>query len=340
MSEIRYDKLHDRYVIIAPERLHRPNLEKEASPESVESGKKGCPFCAGHEAHTPSEIFALRDNDANSSHWRTRVIPNLYKAVQIEEENISQREGFFEYMNGFGAHEIIIDTPCHKCTFSTLSKREIFDWLQTVSIRITDLRKDGRIVSINVFKNSGKNAGASQSHPHTQIIALPIMAQNELKFLQRNQEYYNVHGRGIMQDIVHNEKEAKERVVDEIGIFTAYCPYASSFSFEVIIAPSRVIFNLNECSLEELKDLAELLKNVFFNLDKQLDRYDYNINFHIAPVNKNFKNEKYMDDIRENFTFYLRITPRLYTLAGFELATEMAINGVAPESCAKLLRSQ
>jgi len=337
MSEIRYDKLHNRYVIIAPERLHRPNIVKQVS---IKSEKKECPFCEGQESYTPSEIFALRDNDANSSHWRTRVVPNLYKAVQIEEEDISQREGFFEYIKGFGAHEIIIDTPCHECKFSTLSKREIFDWLQTISIRITDLRKDRRIISINVFKNSGKNAGASQPHPHTQIIALPITAQNALEFLQRNQEYYSVHGRGIVQDMVHNEKEAKERVIDAIGIFTAYCPYASSFSFEVIIAPNKVISTLSDCSLEELENLAELLKNVFVMLDKQLDAYDYNINFHIAPVNKNFENEKYMDDISENFTFYLRITPRLYTLAGFELATEMAINGVAPEDCAQLLRGK
>ena len=335
MSEIRYDKLHNKYVIIAPERLHRPNLVKK---EATESEKKNCPFCEGHEEFTPPEIFALRDNRANTPGWRTRVVPNLYKAVQIEKENISQRDGFFEYVKGFGAHEIIIDTPCHECRFSALSQKEIFDWLQTIHVRITDLTKDKRIISLNIFKNSGKNAGASQQHPHTQIIALPIMPQNALEFLQRNQEYYSVHGRGVMEDMVHNEKEAKVRVIDETGIFVAYCPYASFFSFEVIIAPVKVISNVSHCSQEELKDLAQILKNVFVMLDTQLDSYDYNISFHIAPVNKNFENEKYMNDIAENFSFYIRIMPRIYILAGFEISAEMAINGVAPEVCAKLLR--
>ena len=337
MSEIRYDKLHNKHVIIAPERLHRPNIAKR---EFVASEKKNCPFCEGHENFTPPEIFALRDNIANKPGWRTRVVPNLYKAVQIEEEDSSKRDGFFEYMKGFGAHEIIIDTPCHECKLSTLSNEEIFDWLLTISARITDLAKDQRIVSVNVFKNSGQNAGASQQHPHTQIIALPIMPLNALEFLQRNHDYYTVHGRGIMQDIVQNEKEAKVRVIHEVGIFTAYCPYASFFSFEVIIAPARVISNVSHCSADELKDLAQLLKNVFVMLATQLDSFDYNITFHNAPVNKNFENEKYMDDIAENFTFYMRIMPRLYTLAGFELATETAINGVSPEICAKLLRGK
>jgi len=337
MSEIRYDKLHNKYVIIAPERLHRPNLVKG---ESLESEKKNCPFCEGHENFTPPEIFALRDNRANRPGWRTRVVPNLYKAVQIEEDDSSKRDGFFEQIKGFGAHEIIIDTPCHECKLSTLSQKEIFDWLQTISARITDLAKDQRIVSVNVFKNSGQNAGASQQHPHTQIIALPIMPLNALEFLQRNQQYYSVHGRGIMQDVVQNEKEAKVRVINELGIFTAYCPYASFFSFEIIIAPDRVISNMSHCSVDELKDLAQIVKNVFAMLDTQLDSFDYNISFHIAPVNKNFENEKYMDDIAENFTFYLRIMPRLYTLAGFEISSETAINGVVPEVCAKLLRGK
>ncbi len=337
MSEIRYDKLHNKYVIIAPERLHRPNVAKR---EALESEKKNCPFCEGHEDFTPPEIFALRDNGANEKGWRTRVVPNLYKAVQIEEEDVSQRNGFFEYIKGFGAHEIIIDTPCHACRISTLSQKEILDWLRTINARIDDLSKDKRIISLNIFKNSGQNAGASQPHPHTQIIALPIMPQNNLEFLQRNQEYYAVHGRGIVEDIVHNEKEAQARVIDELGIFTAYCPYASFFSFEVIIAPSKVISNMSRCSQDELIDLAQLLRNVFTMLDTQLDSYDYNISFHIAPVNKNFENEKYMDDIADNFSFYLRIMPRLYSLAGFEISAETAINGVAPENCAKLLRGE
>jgi len=337
MSEIRYDKLHNKYVIIAPERLHRPNISKQ---EFIESEEKNCPFCEGHENFTLPEIFALRDNGANRPGWRTRVVPNLYKAVQIEEENTSKRDGFFEQIKGFGAHEIIIDTPCHECRLSTLSQKEIFDWLQTINARINDLAKDTRIVSLNIFKNSGQNAGASQEHPHTQIIALPIMSQNALEFLQRNQEYYSVHGRGIVQDMVYNEKKEKVRVIDETGIFTAYCPYASSVSFEVIIAAHKVISNMSGCSQDERKDLAQVLKNVFVMLDTQLDSFDYNISFHIAPVNKNFENEKYMDDIAEKFSFYLRIMPRLYTLAGFEISADMAINGVAPEVCAQLLRGK
>jgi len=335
MSEIRYDRVHDNYVIIAPERQHRPNLPKK---EVFESSVKNCPFCEGHEDFTPPEIFALRENEANATGWKTRVVPNLYKAVQIEEPDISKREGIFEYAAGFGAHEILIDTPCHTYNVSTLSKDALLDWLKTISIRSEDLAKDKRLITLNVFKNSGKNAGATQEHPHTQLIALPIMPKNSLDFLKRNQEYYILHGRGIVEDMIHNEKLEKVRIIDEIGSFVAYCPYASFFAFEVIIAPTKVLTGLNKCSQSELVDLAELIKRVFEMLDTQLDTYDYNINFYMAPLNKNFENEAYINDLEKNFTFYMRIMPRIYMLAGFELSAGTAVNSVGPEICAKLLR--
>ncbi len=338
MSEIRYDKLHHKYVIIAPERLHRPNIDQKC--DTLKTDTKNCPFCEGHEDFTPPEIFALRENEPNQRGWRTRVVPNLYKAVQIEEPNTSQREGFFEHFNGFGAHEIIIETPCHNCTFVSLSKEEIFDYLHTVTARIEDLSKDKRLVWLHIFKNSGKSAGASQQHPHTQLIALPIMPQSTLDFLKRNHNYYSIHGRGLVEDMIHNEREAKIRIIEESDTFAAYCPYASFFSFEVIIAPVKVIPNLSRCSKKELLELAKLLKNVFGRLQRQLGRFDYNLSFHIAPVNENFENEKYLKDMERNFTFYIRIMPRIYTLAGFEISAETAINCIEPETCAKLLRGE
>jgi len=336
MSEIRFDRLHNRYVIIAPERQHRPNLPKR---ESLQQRVQKCPFCEGNEFLTPPEIFALRENNkANERGWQTRVIPNLYKAVQIETQLESKRDGFFESVSGFGAHEVIIDSPCHNCTMAELGSEGIEKWLRTMIVRINDLQKDKRLVSLELFKNSGKGAGATQQHPHSQLIALPVMPIKHLEFLQRNADYYHLHGRGIVEDVVYNEKRAKERVVAQNDSFVAYAPYASFFAFEMIIAPHRVIPTLSSCSREELSSLALLLEELFKKLQMQLDIFDFNIAFYIAPLNENFENEIYMKDLEKNFTFYIRVMPRIYTLGGFELSTQMAINSVSPETAAKLLR--
>ena len=341
MSEIRFDILHDTHVIMAPERLHRPNNEAMQTATKQESQiALECPFCEGNEALTPQEIFAMRENTANAQKWKTRVIPNLYKAVQIETQRNSKREGIFESYGGYGAHEILIDSPCHNCSMADLKKEGIENWLRTIIIRKEDLQKDLHLKYLSVFKNSGTSAGATQEHPHTQLIALPIVPKNLLRFLERNERYYHEHGRGIVNDVVQNEKDAKIRVIEELGNFIAYAPYASAFSFETIIAPTKQFLDLHECSRDEISDLAQLLNNLFTKLQRELGDFSYNINFFFAPINTNFEDETYMQNLERNFTFYIRITPRIYTLAGFELSNGMGINAILPEECAKFLRAE
>ncbi len=339
MSEIRMDRYHNQYVLIAPERLHRPDYHQRPTPRQVEGYR--CPFCEGNEAMTPHEVFAIRDNGANEPHWKTRVVPNLFKAVQVELEDTSFRNGMFESIPGVGAHEVLIDTPLHESGIETLDAHSIEIWLRTLIRRIEDLRHDTRLVHLSVFKNVGAHAGATQEHPHTQLLALPIMPRAEQVFLERNMEYYRRHGRGKLEDLMENERNAQQsRIIEEIGHFVAYCPYASSYPFEVMIAPKRNISTLDECSREEVSELSLVINRVFKKLHSQLGHFDYNLYFRMAPLNENFENEIYMPYMQKNYRFALRITPRIYRLGGFEISTGMFINPVAPEECALLLNSK
>ena len=335
MSEIRLDRIHNKYVIIAPERLYRPNLnshdQKKNTPSVI------CPFCDGNEDLTPPEIFAMRDNEANGPSWRTRIVPNLYKAVQVELADISKRDGIFESIPGVGAHEILIDSPCHECDIYQLEASAIEDWLRSMIIRIEDLKNDTRLIYLSIFKNVGINAGATQEHPHTQLLALPIMPKTEMAFLQENMRYYRSHGRGLVEDVVFNELLFKKRIVAQHGNFVAFCPFASAYPFEVMIVPLTNIATLCQCSRKDVSDFSVLIKKVFESLNKQLGEFAYNLSFMMAPLNKNFENEIYMNYLDKNYRFILRITPRIYNLGGFETSTGMAINSVVPEECAKML---
>lgn len=338
MSEIRRDRIHNEYVLIAPERLRRPDLHTKCQKQK--GSKTKCPFCEGNESLTPKELYAIRNNEPNSSGWKTRVIPNLYKAVQVELEDISLRDGLFEYIPGVGAHEILIDSPCHNCKIENLEVSDIENWLRSMIIRIDDLKKDRRLIYLSIFKNSGANAGATQDHPHTQILALPITPQSEQNFLEQNMRYYHRHGRGKIEDIVYNEIEAQERVIYNEGNFAAFCPYASGYPFEVMIAPKKNIVSLEKCSRDDIVSLSQCIKSVFEKLSAQLDDFDYNIYFSLPPINANFENESYIPYLHKNYRFSIRIIPRIYHLGGFEISTNMTINPVAPEECAALLNSK
>ncbi len=328
MSDIRYDRLHDTHVIIAPERLHRPDSMVEKKDETID---KNCPFCEGNESMTPPEIFALRDENsfANEEGWQTRVVANLYKAVQIEAPH-THSSGVFEHWDGFGAHEVIIDTPEHFTSMTQWSEINAINWLKTLRQRVADLRNDHRIAHITLFKNEGLQAGATQKHSHTQLIGLPLVPKKDREYFYRSYEYHQETGNSIMESILLSEIEDGSRIVANSGDFTAYCPYASAYPFEVIISSVKALGQVDTLSDKSIADLAPLLLLVLQKLKHQLDYFDFNLSISSSPLHEG--------NIDYSYRFSIRIMPRIYRYGGFEVSTGVIINPVTPELAAKLLR--
>lgn len=329
MSEIRYDRLHQRDVIIATERLKRPNDFHPQTDRRKES--RICPFCEGNEHLTPSEIFAIRDESSFKDEplWQTRVVPNLYKALQIESPN-THHYGIFEYIEGFGAHEVLIDTPNHTTSMSQWSDTNFINWLTTLQLRLADLRRDTRLHEIAIFKNEGIQAGATQPHSHTQIIALPMLSRQKRRHFEALYEFYKEHNRALLLSMVDAELEAQpSRIVAQNEKFVAFCPYASSFAFEVILTAKVPLSSLEDLDDAHKAALAELLDQLLHSLQKQLHTLDFNLTLSTPNL---------LDSLSQAEQFYIRIMPRIYTQAGFELSSDIFINPVSPEMAAKLLR--
>lgn len=332
MSEIRYCKLTDTEVIISPERLHRP-LQFNAS--CMEDLVENCPFEAGSETHTPGEIFSICDKEGN---WLTRVVPNLYNALDIHTEKSSTREGFFTKQNGFGAHEVIIETPHHDRRVDAYTLKMWDAYIKTIIHRINDLSGDIRLEYIQVFKNHGLKAGASLVHPHSQIIATGFIPRKMRSLMLRNLDYYKVHRRSLMIDIVSEELREGKRIIFENETFVAFAPYASRHAFEIAIAPKKVINAITHLNVHQQSDLAHMVQNVYKSLYKILGEFDYNMIMHNLPPRRMESDEALFAHSEKSFTFYIEILPRLYGLAGYELATGLRINPVTPELAAEKLK--
>ena len=338
MSEIRYDLLHDEYALIAPERLHRPDCYKPLVKKPVD--KKRCPFCEGHEAMTPPEIFAIRDGgEPNTPGWKTRVVPNLYKAVQIEAAWESREVGIYDAWEGLGAHEVIIDTPRHLTRMDRWTDEEYFNWLYTLRSRINDLKNDFRLVYFSIFKNHGHYAAATQTHPHTQLIALPVVPKRKLDQLHRAHHYFLERRHNIYESVLAQELHDGERIVLESDHFVVICPFASTFAFEVIVISRESAESMIALNDEKLHDLSSVLKRTIDALYRELGDFDFNIIFNTPPLQKNVITESFFDTLPQMWRFGLRIVPRLFRLGGFEFGSGVIINPVAPEDAADLLRS-
>ncbi|WP_300364705.1 galactose-1-phosphate uridylyltransferase [Hydrogenimonas sp.] len=337
MSEIRYDLIHDEYALIAPERLHRPDCYKYVSGE--ENDTRSCPFCEGHESMTPHEIYAIRENEPDTPGWKTRVVPNLYKAVQIEAAWESKEVGIYQAWEGLGAHEVIVDTPRHLTRMDAWTHEEYFNWLYTLRSRINDLKNDFRLVYFSLFKNHGHYGAATQSHPHTQLIALPIVPKRKMDQLLRAHRYFLERRHNIFESVLSEEEHDGDRIIIKSEHFMTICPFASTFAFEVMVISRESAASLTDLNDIKLQDLANVLKQTIDALYQQLGDFDFNITFNTPPVQKNVTTESFFDALPQMWRFGLRIVPRLFRLGGFEFGSGVHINPVSPEEAADLLRS-
>ena len=331
MSEIRYDRLSDTHVIIAPERLQRPDFIKAVV---LTKNNEVCPFCEGNESMTPKEIFAIRKSDTvvNQKGWYTRVVPNLYKAVAIEAPH-AHHEGSFDHWDGFGAHEVIIDTPRHTRSMSEWSHDEMVRWLKTLRSRVEDLRRDRRILYISLFKNEGYDAGSTMDHSHTQLIGLPMIPKLQRSLCRQKRKYYQHNNRSLMEAVVRDEEETSVRMIERSGEFSAFCPYASSYPFEVMISSQNYVGQIDTLSDTHIDNLGTLLCSVIKRLKRELGEFSFNLSVSTPPLGDNIC-------AYQAHRLMIRIIPRIYRQGGFEVSTQMMINPVAPEMAAKRLRGE
>jgi UDPglucose--hexose-1-phosphate uridylyltransferase len=330
VPELRKDPVAGRWVIISTDRQKRPNDFHVETATLI--GKEHCPFCPGHEAMTPPEIRGYRaDGGApNTPGWSVRVVPNKFPALQVEGTLDRQGDGMFDRMNGIGAHEVIIETPDHDRPMAAQSPEEIERVLLAIRERMEDLKRDFRLRYVVVFKNHGAAAGATLAHPHTQLIALPIVPDFVREEIEGARQHYAVKERCVFCDIIHQETGDGRRVILEDADTIAIAPYAPRFAFETWILPKRHGSRFEEAERHEYQGLARTLKSVLQRMDKALESPPFNLVVHTSP---------FSEDVRDVYHWHFEVIPKLTRVAGFEWGSGFYINPTSPEEAARVLRA-
>ncbi|MCX7020432.1 MAG: galactose-1-phosphate uridylyltransferase [bacterium] len=329
MPELRKDPVIGRWVIIATERAKRPSQYHK----QVEERKGGfCPFCPGNEKSTPPEVLSYRAPNTlkDQEGWWLRVVPNKFPALQIEGPLRRSGEGMYDRMTGFGEHEVLIESPNHDHSYADLQVEHIQEIIWALRDRCVELRKDSRMKYIMVFKNWGREAGASLEHPHTQIIALPIVPKRVQEELSGAGKYYDYKERCVFCDMISQEVADSDRIVTENDSFISFMPFASRFPYETWIVPKEHTSFFNDIQKNQVTDLSSIMRTIFSLIKEGLDDPAYNFMIHNTPF-----------DETGNTPFYhwhMEIIPKLTKVAGFEWGTGFYINPASPEEAVKHMR--
>jgi UDPglucose--hexose-1-phosphate uridylyltransferase len=335
MPELRKDPVIGRWVIMATERGKRPT---DFNPEPATDDTGFCPFCEGREDKTPPEIFAYRNDHqaANKPGWDVRVIPNKFPALRVEGDMGKVGVGMYDKMNGIGAHEVVIETPDHLKKFHMHTPESLAKVFLAYQNRLTDLSQDKRFKYILIFKNEGRRAGASLSHPHSQLIATPVTPKRIRETLIGAKDYYNYKDRCVFCDIIREELSQEVRLVYENDGFVSFCPFASRFPFEMWVLPKRHHPDFQSLDYNEILQLSDLFINVMKKLAIALNQPQYNFILSTGPVR--WARMGYWMTLDLDFHWHFEIMPRLTRVAGFEWGTGFYINPTVPEEAARFLR--
>jgi UDPglucose--hexose-1-phosphate uridylyltransferase len=233
-------------------------------------------------------------------------------------------------MNGVGAHEVVIETPDHEATLATLPPDQVADVLLAYRERVVDLKKDPRFEYILVFKNHGAAAGASLEHPHSQLIATPIIPLMVSEELKGGADYYAMKERCVWCDVIRQERRGRRRLVMEADGFVALAPFAPRFPFETWILPVRHRSAFEDSGVEDLRGLAEMAGTFLRRMNHTLGSPPFNFMLHTAPLR---------DGALDHFHWHLEIIPKLTRVAGYEWGSGFFINPIPPEDAAEALRA-
>ncbi len=338
MSEMRHDPVQNRWVVIAGDRSYRPT---DFIVNPVNGIDEANPFLEGKESETPPEIFAVRKqgSKANKPGWKVRVVPNKYPALTVDGDLDREGDGIYDKMQGVGAHEVVIETPDPEKHLAVLDPEHAFELGKVYRARLIDLMRDRRFRYVLIFRNHGFSAGSSLSHPHTQIVALPITPRTISLELLSSKQHFEAKSRCLFCDIIAQTIRDNNRIVANHDRFIAFTPYASRFPFEVCILPKYHQHDFRKITDDDLRDFMNIVQDVLQRLNVGLQDPPYNMMLHTAPNTECFDPRPFhWGTLPHDWHWHLEIVPRLTNVAGFEWGTGLFINPMPPEQAAEYLR--
>lgn len=326
LTELRQDLVTGDWVVIATGRAKKPEEFASNKRSFIEEDpNKVCFFC--HPEETGQEKDNLIYERANGD-WSLRVFPNKYPAFVSGRVPKHIEEGPYFAMDGTGYHELIVTRDHHR-QIAQMDFLEVAEIIDAYQERYIELMNKKSVNYIEVFHNHGKEAGASIAHPHSQLMAIPVISPYVKSELDGAESYHKMNRQCVYCTMIAWELEHRKRVIFENDDFLAYCPYSSRAAFEVWVLPKKHKPYFERTSDSEKMTLAEALQTAISKIYKALEDPAYNFYIHTSPCDgKDYP----------HFHWHIEIIPRTSVWAGFELSTGIEISTIQPEVAASYLR--
>ncbi len=333
-SLFRKDIVSNDWILVASGTKKRPNFF--ANKARKIPPRKNCPFEDPQKSGNGAPIFWCTSPNSKGarrekfSSWFLQVLKNKYPVLIPHKIcPIALPDGPYQKLEGAGFQEVVI-TRDHTRSLGYMSRDEICTVLNAYLERYFALKTEKCIEYILIFHNNGLTAGASVPHPHSQILALPIVPPDVRRSLDGSAKYFSKNKKCVHCDILNKELRDKKRIIYKNKTFIVVAPYASRVSFEIRLFPLAHNPNFENIGQAGLNELADAMRITFAKLKNVMNDPDYNFFIHTAPVR---------GETSKHYHWHMEILPRTSIWGGVELGTGIEIIKILPEEAAQILRS-
>lgn len=320
MSELRWNPLLGEWTVTATHRQDRTFFPPPGY----------CPLDPTAPGGFPTEV--------SEATYDIVVFENKFPSLQANPPAPAvEASELYPVRPAQGVCEVVVYTPEHNSSLAQQPASQIYKLMQVWQDRFRDLNRHDFVEYVFIFENKGEAVGVTLPHPHGQIYAYPFVPPRMVQKVKQCREQKAKTGKNLIASILENEKKDGRRIVAENDSFTALVPFFARYPYELHIYPNAHAEALTDFSLEQLKDLALIFKQVLTAFDKL-----FNVSFpYIMAMNNRPSDGADYGFFDFHVEFYppMRTATKLKFLAGSEAGAGMFINDTLPEEKAAELRA-
>lgn len=324
--ELRQDIVSGDWILLAKTRAKRPHVELFPSSLRNFTPRQTCPFENPRKAG--NTIIASYPEESD---WFVQVIANKYPAVITNGTDtcpVPYAIGAYRKAQAIGFHDVVVTRP-HQRSLEEMTITEGELVARAWQDRMRFLKTQACVDYIILFYNHGKAAGASLSHPHSQIITTPVVPPDVSRSLAGAKRFFEKTGKCVHCVIVKEELREKKRVLFCNDRFVVFAPFASRVNFELRVMPRLHMPRFEDTTPSDRPLFVEALLAALSSLHAKVNDPSYNFFIHTTPPR----------DTTDLYHWHLEILPKTTTWAGLELGTGLEAIVVAPEDAAALLNT-
>jgi len=277
----RYNPLTGEWVLVSPQRTARPwqGQHEEIRSEIQPAYDPDCYLCPGNERAGGAR---------NPGYPGTFVFENDFAALQqATQPDRLDENGLIVAEGETGICQVVCFSPRHDLTMARMGVPDIRGVVDTWVAQYLELGQLPFINWVQIFENRGAMMGASNPHPHGQIWASSHLPNEAHKEHTSQLRYLANRRTCLLCDYLNLELDAGERLVLTNQSFHVIVPFWAVWPFETMVLGKRHGAGLDELTMAERNDLADILKRLTTLYDDLFQTsFPYTMGFHQRPTDR------------------------------------------------------